>query len=150
MNHIHPHTCYPHHGYYGYPYYQSQYYSAPYQMTYCSTCYQPAHLCQNAKPLSYVKLPQELAADSTTLTNQIFIGGSEDISLSLEYLKTGAAPSVKVTITEAGSSSTWDITTIPDEYQIKENFSTVSPGAEVKLEVIDCTARLRWCEAVCC
>ena len=57
---------------------------------------------------------------------------------------------VQVTITEDGSSSTWDITTIPDEYQIKENFSTVSPGAEVKLEVTECTARLRWCEVVCC
>jgi hypothetical protein len=152
MNHIHPHACYPHYGYYGHPYYQWQYYTVPYQATYCSTCCQPIQLCQCAKPLSYMKLPQELVADSTTSTNQIFIGGSEDVSLSLEYLKTTGAtsPSVKVTITEDGSSSTWDITTIPDEYQIKENFSTVSPGAEVILEVVECTARLRWCEVVCC
>lgn len=152
MNHIHPHACYPHYGYYGHPYYQWQYYTMPYHTMYCSTCCQPVHLCQCAKPLTYTKLPQELLADATTPTNQIFIGGSEDISLSLEYLKTPGAtsPSVKVTITENGSSSTWDITTIPDEYQIKENFSTVSPGAEVKLEVVECTARLRWCEVVCC
>lgn len=155
MNHIYPHacyphSCYPHYGYYGHPYNQWQYYPAPYQMTHCSTCCQPAHLCQCVKPLSSMKLPQELLADSTSLTNQIFIGGSEDVSLSLEYLKTGAAPTVKVTITEDGSTSAWDITTIPDEYQIKKNFSTVSPGAEVKLDVTDCTARLRWCEVVCC
>ena len=89
-------------------------------------------------------------AYSTTASSQIFIGGSSDVSLSLEYLKTGATATVKVTITESGQTTTWDLDTLPDEYQIKENFTTVSPGAEVLLEVTDCTARLRWCEIVCC
>jgi hypothetical protein len=97
-----------------------------------------------------MKLPQELLADATTSSSQTFIGGSHNVSLSLEYLKTGTNPSAKVIITEGGTTSTWDITTMPDEYQIKENFSTVSPGANLTLTVVDCTARLRWCEIVCC
>lgn len=151
MSHIHPNVynpgCYSH---YGYPYYW-QYYTAPsYPPMICNNCCQPAHMCQCAKPLSYMKLPQEIVADATTTTKNAFIGGLEDVSLSLEYLKTGTTPTLKVTITENGSTAAWDITTIPDAYQIKENFTTVSPGAVIKLEVADCTARLRWCEVVCC
>ena len=88
--------------------------------------------------------------DGATSPKQAFIGGLENVSLSLEYLKTGASPAVKVTITEGGSSSTWDIATIPDGYQIKENLATVAPGAGVEIEVTDCLARLRWCEVICC
>ena len=155
MNHIHPHAHYPYchghyYGYYGHPYYHWQYYTIPYHPMVCSTCCQPVHLCQCQKPLSYMKIPQEILADSTTTSQQAFIGGLEDVSLSLEYLKTGASPTVDVTITENGQTSTWNITTIPDEYQVKENFATVSPGAEIKLNVTDCTARLRWCEVICC
>jgi hypothetical protein len=147
MNHQHPYACYPWHGY---PWYQWTYYAVPYYSMYCPSCCQPAHLCQCAKPLTAMKLPQELMADTTNPSSQAFIGGSEDVSLSLEYLKTGTSPTVKVNITENGTTSTWDIATMPDEYQVKENFSTVSPGAQVTLDVVDCTARLRWCEVVCC
>ena len=150
MHHNHQHACCPNYMYYGYPYYPWPYYAVPYQTMVCSSCYQPVHMCQCAKPLTSMKLPQELLADSTTPSNKIFVGGAQDVSLSLEYLKTGASPTIKVVITENGSSSTWDITTIPDEYQIKENFSTVSPGAQLALQVTDCTARLRWCEVICC
>jgi len=150
MNHVHPHARYSYYGYHGHPYYQWAYCPAPHHATFCSTCCQPANLCQCLTTLSQMKLPQELLADSTTPSSESFIGGSQNVSLSLEYLKTGATPSAKVTITESGTTSTWDITTMPDDYQIKENFSTVSPGANVKLDVVDCTARLRWCEIVCC
>lgn len=120
---------------YGYPYY---WYWPPYHPGMCH------------QPLACMKLPQEVVADATATTRDAFIGGAEDVSLSLEYLKTGATPSVKVTITDSGSTATWSITTVPAEYQIKESLTTVSPGATVKLEVADCTARLRWCEVISC
>ncbi len=147
MSHIHFNACNPcSYTPYGYPYY----YTMPYQSMVCGSCCQPAQSCQCSKQLSYMKLPQEIVADATTTTQDAFIGGLEKVSLSLEYLKAGAAPTLKVTITESGSTATWNIASIPDEYQVKENFATVSPGAVIKLEVADCTARLRWCEAICC
>lgn len=150
MSHIHPHAHYPYcHGqYYGHPYYQWLYFTPAYNPMVCSTCCQPLHMCQCQKPLSPMKIPQELLAESST--QQAFIGGSEAVSLSLEYLKTGPSPNIDVKITENGQTSTWNITTIPDEYQVKENFITVSPGAVVDLSTTDCTARLRWCEVICC
>jgi len=143
-------TCSPcYHSHYGHPYYW-QYYSAPYYPMVCSSCYQPLYACQCKKPFSHMNLPQEIAADASVTTKEAFIGGVKDVSLSLEYLKTGTSPSLKVTITDGGTTAEWNIATIPDDYQIKEHFTTVSPGAVVKLEVTDCTARLRWCEVVSC
>lgn len=150
MNHHYPHAYYPHYGNFGHPCYHGQYYAAPYQPMVCGSCGHVAHPCQGTPSLTAMKLPRELTADSTTTSSQMFIGGSNDASLSLEYLKTGTSATLKVTITENGQTTTWDLATLPDEYQIKESFTTVSPGAEVLLEVTDCTARLRWCEIICC
>lgn len=147
MSHRYFNACNPYsYSPYGYPYC----YTMPYQPVICGSCCRPAQWCQCAKPLSYMKLPQEIVADAAATTKNAFVGGLEKASLSLEYLKTGAAPTLKVTITENGTTATWNIASIPDDYQIKENFATVSPGAVIKLDVADCTARLRWCEAVCC
>lgn len=126
-HHHHPYMYYPYGGFWGH---HHQWGFGPY----------PTHM----------KVPQELAVDGTSSPKSVFIGGLASASLSLEYLKTGATPSIKVTITEAGQTATWDITTIPDDYQIKENFAVVSPGAQIEIDVADCMARLRWCEVVCC
>ena len=150
MSHHYPHNYFPHYGYYGHPYGHGHYYANPHHPATCGGCGPAAHHCHPAPLLTAMKLPRELNADSTTTSSQMFIGGSRDVSLSLEYLKTGASATLKVTITESGQTTTWDLATLPDEYQIKENFTTVAPGAEVLLEVTDCTARLRWCEIVCC
>lgn len=133
----HHHAAHSHCGY-GYPYYWywTPYHAVPYG--------------GSAPQLTCMKLPREIVADATATSKEAFIGGGENASLSLEYLKTGAAPTVKVSITDGGSTMVWSITTVPAEYQIKEHFTTVSPGATVKLDVVDCTARLRWCEIVSC
>ncbi len=148
--HYHYPSAYPYYGYFGSPYAQWPYYAGHYHPTPCGGCGHAAHSCNPSAPLTAMKLPRELLADSTTTSSHMFIGGSSNVSLSLEYLKTGASATLKVTITESGQTTTWDLATLPDEYQIKENFTTVAPGAEVLLEVTDCTARLRWCEVVCC
>jgi len=151
MNHSYPNMYYPYFdGYQSYSCYQWPYYAMACNQTTCSSCGQPAQLCQCAKPLSQMKLPQELLADATTTSAEGFIGGLEDASLSLEYLKTGDEPSLKISITESGSTSEFNITTIDDGYTVKENFSTLPPGTEIKIEVTNCTARLRWCEIICC
>jgi len=151
MNQSYPNMYYPYFdSNYGYACYQWPYYAIACNQMICSTCCQPAQLCQCAKPLSQMKLPQELLADATTTSAQGFVGGLEDATLSLEYLKTGDEPSLKISITQSGSTSEFNIATIEDGYTVKENFSTVSPGAEIKMEVSNCTARLRWCEIICC
>ena len=122
---------------------------------YCSTCRQPKHLCQCQTAFTYMKLPQELLANDTTSIQEAFIGGMKNVTLTLEYVKPkGAvtpAPAVKVTISFQGESTEWSaIPADDDEYQIKETSSTVAPGSNIKLEVTNCTARLRWCECVSC
>lgn len=150
MNHYHSYMYYPYHGYWGHQHYPWPHYAYPYMPMVCTGCCQPAHLCRCAKPLAHMKVPQELAVDGASSPKTAFIGGLENVSLSLEYLKTGATPAIKIAITEAGQTTTWDITTIPDGYQIKENFASVAPGAEIEIDVTDCMARLRWCEVICC
>jgi hypothetical protein len=138
MNHYHP-MYYPYYGgYYAYPYYPW-----PYAGMGC-------HPMGHTAPLTHMKLPLEILVDATTTSQSSFIGGLEDAKLSLEYLKTGTSASLKVSVTQAGTTTVTDVTPLADDYQIKENFLTVSPGATVTLDVIDCTARLRWCEIICC
>lgn len=151
MSHYHPQLYYPYYGgYYAYPYTHWPYATSAYYPTFCSQCGHPAHHCQCAKPLAHMKLPLELLADTANPSQQTFVGGLEAVSLSLEYMKTGTSPSLKVSITETGITSVADITPIDDGYHIKESFLTVAPGATLKLDVTDCTARLRWCELICC
>lgn len=149
MHHINPYVCYPPQSQRFWNQIYAHYYWQ-HNPDYCTYCGQPYSVCCCDKPLTYMKLPQELLADAATPSRDAFIGGLEQASLTLEYIKAGASPQVKVTITEQGQTATWNITTVPEGYQIKDSFATLEPGAEVKLEVTDCTARLRWCEMVSC
>ena len=139
-------VCHPwsHYSYYPYPYFG---FPSSYSAC-CPVCYQPYHLCCCKK--SYMMLPQELFVDPATSPKERFVGGIEDVRLTLEYMKTGASPKVKITITDAEGTTVWDVTTIPDGYHVKDKFATVSPGAKIKVEVTDCRARLRWCEIISC
>jgi hypothetical protein len=94
--------------------------------------------------------PKEISADKTTATANATIGGAENAFLSLEYLKDAGAPasSVKVTITDPSGTGEWNITTIPDGFQMKTDFASAVPGATVKLDVTGCTAELKWFERV--
>jgi len=99
-----------------------------------------------------VIVPRDLHADPANASQQTLVGGSEQVSLSLEYLvETGAAsPSVKLTTTSDGTTSIWNDTTPAVGYHVQEALLSVKPGSKVLLEVNNVTARLRWCERICC
>lgn len=97
-----------------------------------------------------MKMPQELFIETSPPPKKAFVGGVEDVTLTLEYMKTGANPDVKVTITGTDGTTVWKISSIPDGYHVKDNFATVSPSSEIQIEVTNCTARLRWCEVIPC
>jgi hypothetical protein len=97
-------------------------------------------------------IPREIDADSGTPSRDGLVGGMRPAALSLEYLvEAGAsAPAVKVSTAADGSSATWSEDSPKTGYTVREAVLTVSPGTKVTLTVNNVTARLRWCEMVCC
>lgn len=95
-------------------------------------------------------VPEEISADKATPSGTALVGGAEEVHFSLEYAPDAAAvsPFVKVTITDAGGNSEWNLTAIPAGYHVKRRFASAAPGATVKLEVGETTAHLRWFELV--
>jgi hypothetical protein len=113
-----------HHGGY-YPVYQPYYAPVFYPLpAICPCCLHPHHLCCCAKAGAYMKVP--------------------------EYMKTGAAPKLKVTVTDGEGATAFEVTTMTEGYHVKDDFSSVAPGSKLSVEVTDCTVRLRWCEVICC
>jgi hypothetical protein len=111
--------------------------------------YQPYYLCYCPAMI----LPQEAWVDASSPVKEVFIGGSSDVSLSLEYMPASGAASPRVTTTITapdGSTSTWQEDPIPAGYHVKSDFSPVAPGSRIELQVTDAMARLRWCEFVSC
>ncbi len=151
--HCHPPPYYPVHNACGCgSYHQGAVYAYP-------SFYYPAYSCTphagsyapHAK--ERVVETEEISADSTTTSASGLIGGSSEVHLTLEYISNSppsTPPSVKVTITTDGATSTWEETTIPDGYHVKSDFIAVAPGSKITLEVNEATARLRWCETLCC
>jgi hypothetical protein len=80
------------------------------------------------------------------------VGGVSTAHLSLEYLvdTDAASPSIKVTVVSGGSTSTWEETSPATTYQCKGDLMSVEPGTRLTLEASGATARLRWCETICC
>lgn len=97
-------------------------------------------------------IPYELTATTASTPQEVLIGGKGDVHLSLEYLAdSGAsAPAVDIKIESDGTTSTWTESPIPTGYQVKSGFVTVQPGSKVTLSVTEATAKLRWCEMICC
>lgn len=107
----------------------------------------PPELCD------HLKVPREIDADTTSSSASALVGGGADkISLSLEYLVEAGAtsPSVKVTTSSDGGSATWSDDTPSTGYHVQEALLSVTPGSKVTLNVNNATARLRWCETICC
>ncbi|MEK6589203.1 MAG: hypothetical protein AABZ11_00845 [Nitrospinota bacterium] len=134
---------YPYYGWPGYP---------PYYMpACCPVCSMPYYQC-TCKGEKTMMLPEELTVDASS-PKEAFIGGNEDVNLTLEYMSDGGTPasrSVKLTITGTGGTTVWEETNITDGYHVKNDFASIPPGSMVKIEVKNCKARLRWCESVCC
>jgi hypothetical protein len=97
-------------------------------------------------------IPRDLDADPTHASQTTLVGGSTQVSLSLEYLvETGAvSPSVTLTTTSDGATATWSDTTPAVGYHVQEGLLSVKAGTKVSLKVNNVTARLRWCERICC
>lgn len=95
-------------------------------------------------------MPREISVDPGT--QEAFIGGAQDVNLTLEYKPVSGAtsPGVKITVTDSDGTSEWNVTSIPDGFHVKSDFASVVPGCTVTLETTECMARLRWCELVSC
>jgi hypothetical protein len=99
-----------------------------------------------------VVVTREIEVDSTTPSKDGLVGGSSQVSLSLEYLvDAGAAsPSVTLTTVTDGTSATWSDTAPATGYTVQQAVLSVKPGTKLTLAVNNAMARVRWCETVCC
>jgi hypothetical protein len=106
----------------------------------------PQDCCQT------LSVPRSLEANQTNTTPQGLVGGTGHATLSLEYLvETGAAaPSIALNTISTSGNSTWTDTTPAAGYHVHEALLVVKAGTKVSLTVNNVTARLRWCEKVCC
>jgi hypothetical protein len=97
-------------------------------------------------------LAREIDADTATPSKDGLVGGARAVFLSLEYLVDAGAPAPTVSVTTAsgGSSATWSDATPPVGYTVRQAVLSAAPGTKVTLAVNNATARLRWCELVCC
>jgi hypothetical protein len=97
-------------------------------------------------------VPFELSVTGETSPQEAFVGGIATVRPTLEYLvaEGAAAPEVTVTITFDGTTTTWSESAITAGYHVKGDLAGIEPGAIVQLEAVDATARLRWCEQLCC
>lgn len=120
-------------------------YGASYQWMYVPV-YVPGHCA----PSTIV--PFELSVTGETSPQEALVGGIVAVRPTLEYLveEGAAAPAVTVTITVDGTTTTWSESVISAGYHVKDDFAGVEPGSLVQLKAVDLTARLRWCERLCC
>ncbi len=96
---------------------------------------------------------EEIDADAKAPTNSGMVGGRGESRLTVEYsVASGATtPSVTVTIVSSGgTATTWSDPSPAAGYHVYEGLGAVAAGSTVTLAVTNVTARVRWCERVCC
>ena len=95
-----------------------------------------------------VVLPKELEANPAGTSAEIVVGGTRDVQICLEYMRGDGAetPMVKLSVSLAGSTSTWEPGTIEEGYHVKSDLSKIAPGSKMRLEVQNAIARVRWLE----
>lgn len=119
----------------------------------CSVYYVPVVWIPDRECCEDVTVPRDIDADATNTTANGLVGGTEKASLSLEYLieKGASSPSVTVTLTAPdGTTSDWSDTAPTVGYHVHEELLKAKPGTKVTLTVSAATARVRWCERICC
>ena len=119
----------------------------------CGTVYVPMIWLQAPQDCcETITVPRALGVDPANASQQALVGGAGQVSLSLEYLvESGASsPSVSLNTTSDGVNSTWSDDTPAVGYHVYEGLLSVKPGTKVSINATDLTARLRWCERVCC
>lgn len=94
----------------------------------------------------------EIEADATTPSKSALIGGRGESRLTVEYYVAQNAqnPQVTLTIVADGQTTTWTDQNIAAGYHVHEELTKVKAGGMVTLATTNATARLRWCETVCC
>ena len=110
--------------------------------------------CDEGDCCDELTVPQEIGATGATTATGV-TGGHDEAHLTLEYLvETGVTVlTVKVTALQPdGVTSTWEDPGVTVGFHVQEKFISVKPGSKLTLEVGDpkVTARLRWCETICC
>lgn len=110
--------------------------------------------CDEACECDEVLVPQQIDATGDARPTAM-VGGLGDAYLTLEYLVEADAADTTVTVNAVqpdGTNSTWTDNGAGVGFHVKEQFLAVKPGAKLTLEVkdINVTARLRWCETICC
>jgi hypothetical protein len=107
------------------------------------------HCCNGGSPM---RLPHSIEADEASTSQTVIVGGTGEVSLSIEYLieDGAAAPTVKVTTAFGGGTSTWSAADTAPGYHVEDALLSVKPGTKVTLAVTEAMARIRWCEAICC
>jgi hypothetical protein len=122
------------------------------QPYWCNTQWMYVPVCLPAPCTPSTIVPFELSVTGATSPQEALVGGSGAVRPTLEYLVAAgaAAPEVTVTITLDGTTTTWSESAIAEGYHVKDDFAAIEPGAVVRLEAVDATARLRWCERLCC
>jgi hypothetical protein len=99
------------------------------------------------------RVPEDLEAKAGATAGPQMVGGRSTARLSVEYLiaKGAASPLVKVTVEHPdGSSASWSSANTTAGYHVDEDVLSAVPGSQVTLASTDATARVRWCETICC
>jgi hypothetical protein len=100
-----------------------------------------------------ITVPRDLTADAKTPTQTSLVGGADPVSLSVEYLVPQGAPSPSVKLSATapdGTVSDWSVTAPSTGYHVEEAVLSVKAGTLLTLTVKAVTARVRWCERICC
>lgn len=87
-------------------------------------------------------------------TATAFVGGGCCVHLSVEYAAQSPTQACVVIVLAQdadGTSMIWGRSEQAGAgYRIKQNIITVKPGATITIDVLNATARLRWCEVFSC
>ena len=99
-----------------------------------------------------IKVPRDLEVQASDSPQSALVGGAEDVALSIEYLveADAASPSVTVTTAAEGNTATWSASAPAVGYHVEEAALTVKAGTKVTLAANNVSARVRWCETICC
>ncbi|MGH7119786.1 MAG: hypothetical protein ACREFP_12480 [Acetobacteraceae bacterium] len=107
-----------------------------------------------AAMLQRTKLAAEALAGAALGTATGFIGGGCCASLSVEYAPASATVAFAVLVEVVDSEGTAMLWLRQEQagtpYQVKECIITTRPGAKLAVLVLNCTARVRWCEIFSC
>ncbi|HYM02482.1 MAG TPA: hypothetical protein VET85_06010, partial [Stellaceae bacterium] len=115
--------------------------------------YVPVVLAPSAACCATMRVPRDIDVTPGKTSPATVIGGGRDARLAVGYLvETGAtAPAVTVTLTRPdGTTATWSASDTAVGWHAYDDILEAPPGSKVTLAATGATARLSWCETICC